>query len=48
MEIGTNVNLSSTNHPQSDGQLERTIETLEDMLRACALERAGVGRITCR
>ncbi|GJW96756.1 putative nucleotidyltransferase, ribonuclease H, partial [Tanacetum coccineum] len=25
-------------HPQTDGQSERTIQTLEDMLRACALE----------
>nr|GFD37764.1 retrotransposon protein, putative, Ty3-gypsy subclass [Tanacetum cinerariifolium] len=25
-------------HPQTDGQSERTIQTLEDMLRSCALE----------
>ncbi|GJW74311.1 retrotransposon protein, putative, ty3-gypsy subclass [Tanacetum coccineum] len=28
-------------HPQTDGQSERTIQTLEDMLRACALEWTG-------
>ncbi|GJU03779.1 transposon ty3-G gag-pol polyprotein [Tanacetum coccineum] len=34
--------LSSVNiHPQTDGQSERTIQTLEDMLRACALEWTG-------
>nr|GFC99821.1 putative nucleotidyltransferase, ribonuclease H [Tanacetum cinerariifolium] len=26
-------------HPQTDGQSERTIQILEDMLRSCALER---------
>ncbi|XP_049348983.1 uncharacterized protein LOC125813541 [Solanum verrucosum] len=33
--LGTPVNLSKTFHPQTDGQAERTIQTLEDMLRAC-------------
>nr|KAJ0212322.1 hypothetical protein LSAT_V11C400157430 [Lactuca sativa] len=28
-------------HPQTDGQSERTIQTLEDMLRACTLEFQG-------
>ena len=28
-------------HPQTNGQLERTIQTLEDMLRACDLDFKG-------
>ena len=28
-------------HPQTDGQSERTIQTLEDLLRACAMEFGG-------
>ncbi|KAJ9546504.1 hypothetical protein OSB04_019047 [Centaurea solstitialis] len=37
-EMGTRVNLSTAYHPQTDGQSERTIQTLEDMLRACVLD----------
>ncbi|GJZ65640.1 putative reverse transcriptase domain-containing protein [Tanacetum coccineum] len=33
--IGTRLYMSTTYHPQTDGQSERTIQTLEDMLRAC-------------
>jgi hypothetical protein len=33
--------MSMTCHPQIDGQSERTIQTLEDMLRVCALDFGG-------
>ena len=39
--MGSKVCLSTSNHPQTDGQTERTIQTLEDMLRACVLESGG-------
>ena len=39
--LGTQVNLSTTFHPHTDGQEKRTIQTLEDMLRACMLDFKG-------
>nr|GFA05222.1 putative reverse transcriptase domain-containing protein [Tanacetum cinerariifolium] len=35
---GTRLDMSTTYHPEIDGQSERTIQTLEDMLRACAID----------
>ena len=40
-ELGTTLDLSTAFHPQSDGQSERTIQVLEDMLRACVIEFGG-------
>ena len=39
--LGTRVDLTTAFHPQTDGQSERTIQTLEDMLRACVLDFGG-------
>ena len=33
--------MSTAYHPQTDGQSERTIQTIEDMLRVCALDFEG-------
>ncbi|GJY69869.1 putative reverse transcriptase domain-containing protein, partial [Tanacetum coccineum] len=32
------LDMSTAYHPQTDGQSERTIQTLEDMLRACVID----------
>jgi len=39
--LGKKLNLSTTSHPQTDGQSGRTIQTLEDPLGSCVLEFGG-------
>nr|GEV53431.1 putative reverse transcriptase domain-containing protein [Tanacetum cinerariifolium] len=36
--VGTRLDMSMTYHPETDGQSERTIQTLEDMLRTCVID----------
>nr|GFA48290.1 hypothetical protein [Tanacetum cinerariifolium] len=36
--LGTRLDMSTAYHPETDGQSERTIQTLEDMLRACTID----------
>ncbi|GKB81921.1 putative reverse transcriptase domain-containing protein [Tanacetum coccineum] len=39
--LGTKLNMSTTYHPETDSQSERTIQTLEDMLQACVMDFGG-------
>ncbi|GJR16507.1 putative reverse transcriptase domain-containing protein [Tanacetum coccineum] len=39
--LGTRLDMSMAYHPQTDGQSERTIQTLEDMLKACVKDFRG-------
>nr|GEV57643.1 putative retroelement [Tanacetum cinerariifolium] len=36
--LGTQLDMSTTYHPETNGQSKRTIQTLEDMLRACVID----------
>ncbi|GKA61380.1 putative reverse transcriptase domain-containing protein [Tanacetum coccineum] len=36
--LGTDLSISTAYHPKTDGQSERTIQTLEDMLHACVID----------
>ncbi|GJY44925.1 putative reverse transcriptase domain-containing protein [Tanacetum coccineum] len=36
--LGTRLDISTDYHPETNGQSERTIQTLEDMLRACVID----------
>ncbi|GJU38645.1 putative reverse transcriptase domain-containing protein [Tanacetum coccineum] len=44
--LGTRLDMSMAYHPQMDGQSKRTIQTLEDMLRACVIDFGGSGMFT--
>ncbi|GKA70664.1 putative reverse transcriptase domain-containing protein [Tanacetum coccineum] len=39
--LGTKLHMSTAYHLETDGQSERTIQTLEDMLRACVMDFSG-------
>ena len=39
--LGTQVRMSSAYHQQTNGQSERTIQSMEDLLRACVLDHMG-------
>ncbi|GJW50476.1 putative reverse transcriptase domain-containing protein [Tanacetum coccineum] len=39
--LGTRLDMSTTYHPQTDGQSEHTIQTLKDILRACVIDFGG-------
>ncbi|GKB80416.1 putative reverse transcriptase domain-containing protein [Tanacetum coccineum] len=38
--LGTRLDMSTAYHPETDDQSKRTIQTLEDMLRACVIKAA--------
>ncbi|GJY43161.1 putative reverse transcriptase domain-containing protein [Tanacetum coccineum] len=43
--LGTQLDMSTAYHLETDGQSERTIQTLEDMLRACVIDFGkGIGK----
>nr|GFB93112.1 putative reverse transcriptase domain-containing protein [Tanacetum cinerariifolium] len=46
--LGTRLDMSTAYHSETDGQIERTIQTLEDMLRACVIDFGALYERKCR
>ncbi|GJU46499.1 putative reverse transcriptase domain-containing protein [Tanacetum coccineum] len=44
--LGTNLDISTAYHPQTDGQSERTIQTLENMLSPVCWSEVGDAQLT--
>ncbi|GJZ36679.1 putative reverse transcriptase domain-containing protein [Tanacetum coccineum] len=44
--LGTSLDMSAAYHPETDGQIERTLQTLKDMLRACVIDFKNVQETT--
>ncbi|GJZ19645.1 putative reverse transcriptase domain-containing protein [Tanacetum coccineum] len=42
--LGTQLDMSTAYHPETNGQSERTIQTLEDMLQACVIDFGKDGK----
>ncbi|GJZ38100.1 putative reverse transcriptase domain-containing protein [Tanacetum coccineum] len=45
--LGIRLGISTAYHPQTDGQSKHTIQTLEDMLRACVIDFGGSWDVAC-
>nr|GEY91383.1 reverse transcriptase domain-containing protein [Tanacetum cinerariifolium] len=48
-DLGIELSMSIAYHPKTNGQSERTIQTLKDILRACVIDfgKVGEAQLTC-